>query len=90
MNFMGMGMFEMAAIMIVGFLALGPTKSIEVAKTTGKLLGDLRRTFNEVLSAVDLEGEDSPRYRRPNTRPSQPTDDSLDDPSDDPFPGGKR
>ena len=86
MNFMGMGMFEMAAILIVGFLALGPNKSIEVAKTTGKLLGDLRRTFNEILSAVDLEGEDSPRYRRPHTGPSEP----ADDPSNDPFPGGKR
>lgn len=86
MNFMGMGMFEMAAIMIVGFLALGPTKSIEVAKTAGKLLGDLRRTFNEVVAAVDLEGEDSPRSRRPNTRPSDP----ADDPSDNPSTGGKR
>lgn len=86
MNFMGMGMFEMAAIMIVGFLALGPTKSIEVAKTAGKLLGDLRRTFNEVVAAIDLEGEDSPRSRRPNTRPSDP----ADDPSDYPSTGGKR
>ncbi len=86
MNFMGMGMFEMAAILVVGFLALGPTKSIEVAKTAGKLLGDLRRTFNEIVSAVDLEGEDSPRYRRPDTRPSEP----ADDPSDYPSTGGKR
>lgn len=86
MNFMGMGMFELAAIMIVGFLALGPTKSIEVARTAGKLLGDLRRTFNEILSAVDLEGEESPRYRRPNIRPSEPSD----DPSDQTSTGGKR
>ncbi len=75
MNFMGMGMFEMAVILLIGFLALGPNKSIGVAKTTGKLVGDLRRTFNEILSAADLGGEDSPRYRRPNTRPSEPADD---------------
>lgn len=86
MNFMGMGMFELAVILLIGFLALGPNKSIELARTTGKLVGDLRRTFNEILSAVDLEGEESPRYRRPSTRPSEPSDDPFDDPST----GGKR
>ena len=86
MNFMGMGMIELAVILLIGFLALGPNKSIELARTTGKLVGDLRRTFNEILSAVDLEGGESPRYRRPNTRPSEPADDPFDDPST----GGKR
>ena len=73
---MGMGMLEMAVILLIAFLALGPVKSIEMAKTAGKVVGDLRRTFNEILSAANLEGEERPRYQRPNTRPS----DSADDP----------
>ncbi len=86
MNFMGMGMFEMAVILLIGFLALGPNKSIELAKTTGKLVGDLRRTFNEILSAADLNSEGSPRYRQTDTRSSEPTD----DPSSDPTTEGKQ
>ena len=67
-------MLEMAVILLIAFLALGPNKSIEMAKTAGKVVGDLRRTFNEILSAANLEGEDRPRYQRPNTRPSEPAD----------------
>jgi Sec-independent protein translocase protein TatA len=42
LNFLGMGMPELAAIFLVAFLALGPSKSIEMARTTGKVLGDLQ------------------------------------------------
>ena len=75
MNFMGMGMVEIGVILLIGFLALGPNKSIEMARTTGKLVGDLRRTFNEILSAANLEGGDKPTYRRPNSGPSDPAGD---------------
>ncbi len=75
MNFMGMGMLEMAVILLIAFLALGPNKSIELAKTAGKVVGGLRRTFNEILSAANLEGEDRPRSQRPNARSSESADD---------------
>ena len=58
MNFLGMGLSEMAVIFLVAFLALGPSKSIDMARTAGKALGDLRRTFNEVISATTLDAED--------------------------------
>ena len=68
MNFLGMGMPEIVVIMVIAFLALGPSKSIEMARTTGKVLRDLRRTFNEITAAVTLDDlDDAPPPRRPNT-----------------------
>jgi sec-independent protein translocase protein TatA len=67
-NFLGMGMPEIVVIMVIAFLALGPSKSIEMARTTGKVLRDLRRTFNEITAAVTLDDVyDAPPPRRPNT-----------------------
>lgn len=68
MNFLGMGMPEIVVIMVIAFLALGPSKSIEMARTTGKVLRDLRRTFNEITAAVTLDDVyDAPPPRRQNT-----------------------
>ncbi len=72
MNFLGMGMPELAVIFLVAFLALGPSKSIEMARTTGRLLGDLRRTFNDVIAATTLDAED-PYPSDPNATGSPPT-----------------
>lgn len=55
MNFMGMGLAEIAVVLVVAFLVLGPNRTINVARTVGKVLGDVRRTFNEVAAAATLE-----------------------------------
>ena len=63
MNFMGMGIPEIGVIMLVAFLVLGPGRSIEMAKSAGKMLGDLRRSFSDVTSAFsidDLTGTSGP------------------------------
>lgn len=98
MNFLGMGMPELAVIFLVAFLVLGPSKSIEMARTTGKVLGDLRRTFNDVLAATKLDPEDlnfsdskttDPKATGPKATGSAPTrsgvqpKDSSEDSSDD-------
>ena len=90
MNFLGMGMTELAVIFLVAFLALGPAKSIEMARTTGKVLGDLRRTFNEVIAATTLDAEDlnvsdrSASRSVPTRSGSQPKDSPGDSSGDSP------
>ena len=64
MNFMGMGVMEMAVILLVAFLVLGPSKSIDMARTAGKMVRDLRRSFAEIAAAVDLEHLDQPASPR--------------------------
>ena len=63
MNLMGMGMPEIAVIMLVAFLVLGPSRSITMARTAGKLMRDLRRTFSEVTAAVSMDPREQPRSR---------------------------
>ena len=55
MNLMGMGMPEIAVILLVGFLVLGPSRAITMARTAGKLVGDVKRTLGDVASAANLE-----------------------------------
>ena len=57
MNFMGMGIPEVGVILLVAFLVLGPGRSIDMARNAGKLLGDLRRSFNDVTRAVTIEAD---------------------------------
>ena len=55
MNVMGIGLMEFAVIFLVAFLVLGPGRTIGMARTAGKLLGDMKRTFSEVAAAASLE-----------------------------------
>ena len=72
MNFFGVGFLELTVIFLVAFLVMGPGKSIEMARTAGKLLGDLRRTLNEMTAAANLNPENPPPARPPATPPPSP------------------
>ena len=54
MNFMGMGIPELGVILLVAFLVLGPGRAIDMARNVGKVLGDLRRSFGDVTSAMTI------------------------------------
>ena len=71
MNFMGMGMMEVGVVLLVAFLVLGPSRTINSARTAGRILSDLRRSFNEVMEAVNLEQDrDSGPKGRVPTEPA--------------------
>ena len=55
MNLMGIGLPEMAVVLLIAFLVLGPGKSIEMAQTVGKFVGELRRSLSDLTAAVTLE-----------------------------------
>jgi Sec-independent protein translocase protein TatA len=75
MNFMGIGIMELAVILLVGFLVLGPGRSIDMARRTGKVIGDLRRTFAEVTDAISTEqsGQGHKDQQSPGPPPGVPT-----------------
>jgi len=60
MNFMGMGIMELAVIFLVSFLVLGPSKSIDMARTAGKVIRDLRSAMSDLTSVVDLDQTSPP------------------------------
>ena len=45
---------ELAVIFLVSFLVLGPSKSIDMAKTLGKVIRDLKSAMADMTSAIDL------------------------------------
>ena len=55
MNFMGMGIPELGVILLVAFLVLGPNRAVNTARSVGKVLGDLRRSFGDVTNAMTIE-----------------------------------
>lgn len=76
MNFFGIGTLELLVILVVAFVALGPGKTVEVARTIGKITREARRTFTEIMDAVSLEERPAPApdNTNRNSPPSPPTD----------------
>ena len=81
MNFMGMGSVEIAVIFLVAFLALGPAKSIEMARTAGKFVREMQRTFHEMMASVNLDElkNDSESKSQAQPRPRQDAAERPDD-----------
>ena len=69
MNFLGMGVQEMGVIFLIAFLALGPSKFIETTRTMGRVVRNLQKVFQEVVSAVNLEQEENSGSRRSASPP---------------------
>ena len=84
MNFMGIGLAELAVIFLVAFLVLGPNRSIGMARSAGKVLGDLRRTFNDVAAAASLEEQGRASARPDSSPPGQQEFDPTDPPATSP------
>lgn len=88
MNIMGMGIVEIGVVMLVAFLVLGPGRSIEMARKAGQMLGDLRRAFDDVTSAVSIEADQftTPKNRRKESTVEPPPGVPVrpDTPSDTP------
>ena len=72
MNLFGVGFLELTVIFLVAFLVMGPGKSIELARTAGKLLGDLRRTLNEMTAAANLNPDNPGSTTTPPPNPPSP------------------
>jgi Sec-independent protein translocase protein TatA len=70
-----MGIPELGVILLVAFLVLGPGRAIDTARNVGKVLGDLRRSFGDVTSAMTMESTEqrSPaQIREPEPPPGVP------------------
>ena len=83
MNVFGIGGLELLVILLVAFVALGPGKTVEVARTIGRMTREARRTFTDIMDAASLSDTDT-GTRRDQTgastgseTPSQPPTDPL-------------
>ena len=78
MNLFGVGFLELAVIFLIAFLVMGPGKTIEMARSAGKLMGEVRKALNDMTVATNLSGENpaDPSSQadppKPPAAPSQP------------------
>ena len=81
MNFFGIGTLELLVIFLVAFVALGPGKTVEVARTIGRMAREARRTFTDIMDAAN-PAEPTPRRRDPESTPRNtvPPDDPISSP----------
>ena len=88
MNVFGIGTLELLVILVVAFIALGPGKTIEVARTIGRMTREARRAFTDIMDAASItdEPDGSPRRQQPDASrtpdaPAQPPSEPLPMPS---------
>jgi Sec-independent protein translocase protein TatA len=62
---MGMGMMELGVIFVVALLVLGPARSLDMAKTTGRMLREFRRSIADMNSAIDLDAPNRREQHQP-------------------------
>jgi Sec-independent protein translocase protein TatA len=55
MDFLGIGATELLVIGLVAFLFLGPARMIEVARSFGKVVQEVRRTTSDLPSLMALD-----------------------------------
>ena len=73
MNVFGIGAMELLVILLVAFVALGPGKTIEVARTIGRVTREARRTFTDIMEAASINDDGATTRRPPSPEaPSQP------------------
>ena len=81
MNVFGIGGLELLVILLVAFVALGPGKTIEVARTIGRVVREARSTFADIMDAASLSDDDV-GGRRNQANPRSDTSAPAQAPSD--------
>ena len=59
MDFFGVGPVEILMVGFVAFLILGPARMVEVARTLGKFVQEIRRPTSDLANVISIE-EESP------------------------------
>ena len=55
MNFLGIGPIELLSVAVVAFIFLGPARMMEVARSLGKVVREVRRTTSDLPSLLSLD-----------------------------------
>ena len=55
MNFLGIDALEIIIILLIAYLVLGPTRMLEIARSFGKFIQEVRSTASEIPDLLALE-----------------------------------
>ena len=60
MNILGIGSLELLVIFLVGFLVLGPRRSVEVFRKIGGMIQRIRNTSTQLANLVEEDDPEQP------------------------------
>ena len=55
MDLFGIGLLELLVVLVVALMVLGPKKTVHMARSAGKMLGEVRRAMGDLSRAIDEE-----------------------------------
>ena len=65
----GVGGLELVVILGIVLIVLGPLRTVSLARTVGKMLGQVRHAMGDLSEAVEMEERDLERETRPGKEP---------------------
>ena len=78
MDFLGVGPAEFLVVGLVAFLILGPTRMLDIARSAGRTIREIRQTASEIPELLSIEEPlDQPSTIK-NDREKKRTDASKD------------
>ena len=79
MEFLGIGVLELLVIIVIALVVLGPIKTMNMARSAGRMLGQVRRAMGDLSKVVEEEERDLNRTIMgaddPNIDGGHPTED---------------
>lgn len=64
MDFLGIGGWELLVILFIALLVLGPGKIVEISRTLGKIVRNLRKATSDLTAQVTKEIEEEEKDRQ--------------------------
>ena len=60
-DFLGIGVLELLAILLIAVIVLGPAGTVKGARSIGRMLGEVRRSMTDLSNAVEAEEREMER-----------------------------
>jgi len=65
MEFFGMGLGEVLLVLVLAMVIWGPGKVVNVGKTLGKMMHNLKKATSDLTTQITSEAEDEKKYPAP-------------------------
>ena len=71
MDFLGIGLLELLWIIVIALVVLGPSKTVNMARSAGRMLGQVRRAMGDLSRIVEEEELELGRATRISEEPDE-------------------